>query len=287
MTAEPGTSLGTSPGNPAGSQPGSQPGRGEPWPGRLPPPSPAVVLARPLPATVTDATGDPVSVSARVLLSSPPARVSVAGGPWAEVAGWAGPWPADGQWWSPDNRRRARVQLVTTSGAAQLLASRARRLVAGGGLRLMVPLCRASLPLQLQLLGRCLTPRAAGRRSGTSRTRSLGTHRPRRALRGGAFRRGSTGRRPAGRVRRGAHPSGTGIGTAGRGPDHTDKQCESERTGVPDPHGEHLEVIARDPEGYARLSRAIAEAHLAGKEKGRPVIDLEDLAGAMVDTGWC
>ena len=46
----------------------------------------------------------------------------------------------------------------------------------------------------------------------------------------------------------------------------------TDRTGVPDPHGEHLAVIARDPEGYARLSRAIAEAHLAGKEKGRPLI---------------
>jgi error-prone DNA polymerase len=53
----------------------------------------------------------------------------------------------------------------------------------------------------------------------------------------------------------------------------------ADRTGVPDPHGQHLGLIARDPEGYARLSRAIAEAHLAGKEKGRPVFGLEDLAG--------
>jgi hypothetical protein len=98
-------------------------GGGEPWPGRLPPPSPAIVLAQPLPVALADSDGQPVVVSARVLLSSPPARVSVAGGPWAEVAGWAGPWPADGQWWAPGNRRRARVQLVTTSGAAQLLAA--------------------------------------------------------------------------------------------------------------------------------------------------------------------
>src|SRR5580658_2586450 len=33
-----------------------------------------------------------------------------------------------------------------------------------------------------------------------------------------------------------------------------------------------------DPEGYARLSRVIAEAHLAGGEKGKPVITLDDLA---------
>ncbi len=40
------------------------------------------------------------------------------------------------------------------------------------------------------------------------------------------------------------------------------------RTGVPDPPGEHLLVIARDGEGYRRLSRTIAEAHMVGGEKG-------------------
>ena len=50
------------------------------------------------------------------------------------------------------------------------------------------------------------------------------------------------------------------------------------RTGAPDPVGTHLVVLARDPEGYARLSRAITEAHLAGGEKGRPTCTLEDLA---------
>src|SRR5664280_1673906 len=50
------------------------------------------------------------------------------------------------------------------------------------------------------------------------------------------------------------------------------------RTGMPDPDGTHLVVLARDPEGYARLSRVIAEAHLAGGEKGKPIITLDDLA---------
>jgi error-prone DNA polymerase len=50
------------------------------------------------------------------------------------------------------------------------------------------------------------------------------------------------------------------------------------RTGAPDPLGTHLVVLARDPEGYARLSRTITEAHLAGGEKGRPTCTLEDLA---------
>ena len=40
-------------------------------------------------------------------------------------------------------------------------------------------------------------------------------------------------------------------------------------------------LLARGPEGYARLSRALAEAHLAGGEKGRPAFDLADLAGRL------
>ena len=52
-----------------------------------------------------------------------------------------------------------------------------------------------------------------------------------------------------------------------------------ERTGAADPAGTHLVVLARDPDGYARLSRAIAEAHLAGGAKGTPRCSLEDLRG--------
>ncbi|WP_135850073.1 DNA polymerase III subunit alpha [Serinibacter arcticus] len=40
-------------------------------------------------------------------------------------------------------------------------------------------------------------------------------------------------------------------------------------TGVPDPQSTHLLVLARDPEGYARLSRAIATAHLVTGRKGQ------------------
>ncbi len=50
------------------------------------------------------------------------------------------------------------------------------------------------------------------------------------------------------------------------------------RTGVPDPGGSHLVVLAHDPEGYARLSRVIALAHLDGGEKGRPIITLDTLS---------
>jgi error-prone DNA polymerase len=52
------------------------------------------------------------------------------------------------------------------------------------------------------------------------------------------------------------------------------------RTGEPDPSGAHLVVLARDPEGYARLSTVLAEAHLEGGEKGRPVFTMEALAAA-------
>src|SRR5215475_8927617 len=50
------------------------------------------------------------------------------------------------------------------------------------------------------------------------------------------------------------------------------------QTGVPDPCGRHLLVLARDKEGYGRLCRVISEAQLAGQEKGRPVYDLAALA---------
>jgi len=50
------------------------------------------------------------------------------------------------------------------------------------------------------------------------------------------------------------------------------------RTRVADPPGSHLVALARDPEGYSRLARAISEGHLAGGEKGRPRHDLDRLA---------
>ncbi len=55
------------------------------------------------------------------------------------------------------------------------------------------------------------------------------------------------------------------------------------RTGEPDPRGAHLVVLARDPEGYARLSTVLAEAHLEGGEKGRPLFTLDALAAVARD----
>ena len=48
------------------------------------------------------------------------------------------------------------------------------------------------------------------------------------------------------------------------------------QAGVPDPEGTHLLVLARDPEGYARLASVMSTAHLAGAEKGKP--DYRDIA---------
>ncbi|HEX2821526.1 MAG TPA: error-prone DNA polymerase, partial [Streptosporangiaceae bacterium] len=59
----------------------------------------------------------------------------------------------------------------------------------------------------------------------------------------------------------------------------------SGQTGVPDPEGQHLLVLARDPEGYSRLCAVISAAQLAGGEKGRPVYDTGALAGAH-DGHW-
>jgi len=59
----------------------------------------------------------------------------------------------------------------------------------------------------------------------------------------------------------------------------------SGQTGVPDPVGRHLLVLARDPEGYRRLCAVISAAQLAGGEKGRPVYDEDSLAGTH-DGHW-
>ncbi len=52
------------------------------------------------------------------------------------------------------------------------------------------------------------------------------------------------------------------------------------RTEAPDPPGPHLLVLARGPEGYRRLSRQLAAAHLAGGEKGKPRYDFDALTEA-------
>ncbi|WP_331726350.1 DNA polymerase Y family protein [Streptomyces sp. NBC_00470] len=93
-----------------------------PWPGQLPAPHPAQVFPTRQTALLADANGQPVGVSARLALSAPPARLSVAGSD-SEVTGWAGPWPVWEHWWDRDlGQRLARVQVTTAAGQAWLLA---------------------------------------------------------------------------------------------------------------------------------------------------------------------
>jgi protein ImuB len=81
------------------------------------------VHGRSLVAEVVDGDGGAIEVTGRGVVSAAPARLSVAGGPWIEVAAWAGPWPADERWWDPAaHRRRARLQVVLADGCAHLLA---------------------------------------------------------------------------------------------------------------------------------------------------------------------
>jgi error-prone DNA polymerase len=49
------------------------------------------------------------------------------------------------------------------------------------------------------------------------------------------------------------------------------------QNGVADPEGTHLLLLARSPEGYQRLCRTISTAQLAGREKGRPLYDLDEV----------
>ena len=100
------------------------PERGEePWPGRVPAPSPAAVHVHSIRAEVVDANNEPVTVSGRGEPSAEPSRISVDGGRWTDVSAWAGPWPVDERWWDPEaHRRRARWQVVTADGTAHLLA---------------------------------------------------------------------------------------------------------------------------------------------------------------------
>ena len=100
-----------------------------PWPGRLPPPQPAVVLDRPEPITVTDCGGDPVTVSGRGEASAAPWQVTDSKGRSQAVVAWAGPWPLDERWWRPSARRRqARFQLVLNDdGSAHLCVLEAGR----------------------------------------------------------------------------------------------------------------------------------------------------------------
>jgi protein ImuB len=94
------------------------------WPGAIPPPAPALVFRPARPAELLDATGRPVTVSARGEASAPPEQLRSpalpgGGGP---VEAWAGPWLQDLRWWHQPARRRRALWQVVAAGTACLVA---------------------------------------------------------------------------------------------------------------------------------------------------------------------
>ncbi len=86
----------------------------------------------------------------------------------------------------------------------------------------------------------------------------------------------------------GAEISLTAQGRVARDEAATQHQVDTGRvpdSHAPDPHGEHLLVLADGPAGYARLARALSLGHLAG-EKGAPRFAFADVADAMAGHGW-
>ena len=95
-----------------------------PWPGHLPPPSPALVHPVPVPVEVLGPDGAPVGVTGRGRCTAVPSRLilPIAGSSSLGIMGWAGPWPADERWWDPAvARRQARLQVLLDDGTAHLL----------------------------------------------------------------------------------------------------------------------------------------------------------------------
>ena len=68
-------------------------------------------------------------------------------------------------------------------------------------------------------------------------------------------------------------------------PRNQEERLRAARVGVPDPPGQHLLALARDPGGYASLCRTISTAQLRGGAKGRPVYDLDEVTDAA-DGHW-
>lgn len=95
---------------------------GPPWPGSIPPPAPARVLATPLAAEMVGDGGRSVDVDDRGGVTSEPARFRTGpSGGWQPVAAWSGPWPVEELWWEANPRRVARFQVVGVDGRAWLM----------------------------------------------------------------------------------------------------------------------------------------------------------------------
>ncbi|MGA5464133.1 DNA polymerase Y family protein [Mycobacterium sp. NPDC050041] len=113
---------------PFGDEPVPAADPNQPWPGRLPEPSPTVLLDDPV--ELLDGQGDPVRVTHRGMFSGDPARLD-GGGFRGSLSWWAGPWPVDERWWDQDRAKgrtaRAQVLIGGEPEKALLLCYRQRR----------------------------------------------------------------------------------------------------------------------------------------------------------------
>ena len=226
-----------------------------PWPGRLPPPSPVTVPAAPGPRRRP-------STRRRVRCGSPGAGCSRAIRPacrsvGARGAAWWGS-PGPGRCPSAGGPRGAGRPGCRSCwrGRRPPAGRRAGALVDGGNLRLSrsspTPSCtstRTSASSTGPATPRSWWPRPAG-----SASRAAGAHRPPRAVRGRPLRRGGPGPRGADRLRRRGDPG------AGRSPDRAS----------PIPPGPTWWCWPATPRATPASPAVLADAHLAGGEKGRP-----------------
>jgi hypothetical protein len=102
----------------------------EPWPGRIPAPSPATTFSHPIAVNLLDQAKKPVRVDPRGLLSAPVSEVLFERGLSRAVQWTAGPWPTLERWWSV-RRRRAYLQVLTGHEALLVYAENSRWWLAG------------------------------------------------------------------------------------------------------------------------------------------------------------
>ncbi|MEU0529115.1 DNA polymerase Y family protein [Amycolatopsis tolypomycina] len=89
----------------------------QPWPGRLPAPSPTLMPPEPTPVRVLDPVGDVVRCTDRGELTYPPTTVSVDKARPRRVLGWAGPWVSSRALPTPRRPQRlARIQVILEPG---------------------------------------------------------------------------------------------------------------------------------------------------------------------------
>lgn len=99
------------------------PSGGQPWPGHLPAPAPALLVDPPHPIQVLDRDKRVVAISDRGSITHAPAWLRITGREPVAITTWAGPWPQSEAWWEPGaSGRMLRCQLVDVHGHAYVVA---------------------------------------------------------------------------------------------------------------------------------------------------------------------